>query len=73
VHGRHRDDKGEQIVDNCVQKPVKQSLARHMLNRLQSVVNKQLGTHPDKPKSVDDPDQGVEHKTIPAFVLFVHH
>ena len=71
MHRRHRNDKAEQIINNRVQKPIKQSFLRHVLHRFQPIIDVQLGSHLDESEHVYAADQSVQDEGVPAFVLLV--
>ena len=71
VHGRHRDDETEEVVDDRVQESVEEGFAGHVLHAFQPVVYVQLRSHVDEAEGVDASDQSVEKKGVQALVLGV--
>jgi hypothetical protein len=59
VHGGHSNDERKQVVNNRVEEPVDHCFLRHMLNRLQLVVDVKLGSHLNKAKQIDGTHQGI--------------
>ena len=48
MHGWHRYNEGEEIINNRVQEPVDHCALGHVLDRLEPVVDVQLRGHEDE-------------------------
>ena len=68
VHSRHGYDETKQVINDCVQELIEKCFLRHVLNRLQLVVDIQLRRHLDEPEHIDTTYQSIKHKHEPGFV-----
>ena len=71
VQGRHLDHERKDVIDECVQRLVRQHSPGQVGDRLHFVVDEQLRSHHDEAEGEEEPVHHAQHVRVPPFVLVV--
>ena len=68
MHGRHRDQHREEVVNECVEGFVREHAPRQVGHRLESIVDEQLWCHHHETEEIDSVRQRRDEPAVPAAV-----